>query len=117
MVAPRSRAARAITVETAPQPPSGWKTPYSYSRNDRIEKRLGQLKGDIPRYFDWNVIASRIRGSSKYRLSSPSSDSQGRSRGRIFRSWGDSRSRHPKKGDSRTLRNSFILTRLSAMNL
>ena len=27
-------------------------TPCSYSRKDRIEKRLGQLNGDIPRYFD-----------------------------------------------------------------
>ena len=32
----------------APQPPIGCQTPYSYSRNDRIENRLGQLNGDMP---------------------------------------------------------------------
>ena len=62
---PGPRPTRAIASVTAPQPPIGWKTPYSYSRNDRIENRLGQLNGDIPRYFDWNVIASRTRGSRK----------------------------------------------------
>ena len=36
---------------TAPQPPIGCQTPYSYSRNDRIENRLGQLNGDMPRYL------------------------------------------------------------------
>ena len=51
---PRSRATRAIASITAPQPPSGCNTPYSYSRNDRIENRLGQLNGDMPRYLDWN---------------------------------------------------------------
>ncbi len=50
---------------TAPQPPIGWKTPYSYSRNERIENRLGHWNGDIPRYFDWNEKASRMRGSAE----------------------------------------------------
>src|SRR5208337_2922579 len=75
------------------------------------------VEGRHPQVFDLKVNARRVRRSSKYRLSSPSSDSQGRSRGSTFRSWGESRSRHPRKGDSRTLRNSFILLRLSAMNL
>ena len=51
--------------DTAAQPPIGCQTPYSYSRNDRIENRLGQLNGDMPRYFDWNENASRMRGSGK----------------------------------------------------
>ena len=46
--------------------PRGWKMPCSYSRKDRIENRLGQLKGDIPRYFDWNEKPMRIRSSLKY---------------------------------------------------
>ena len=65
MVTPRSRATSAIDSVTAEQPPMGWKTPYSYSMNDRMEKRLGHWKGDIPRYFDWNVMASRTLGSWK----------------------------------------------------
>ena len=43
----------------------GWKTPYSYSRKERIEKRLGQLNGDMPRYFDWNVKDNASFSSSK----------------------------------------------------
>src|SRR5262245_49763324 len=64
-VTPSSRATRPMASESAEQPPIGCQTPYSYSRNDRIEKRLGQLKGDIPRYLDWNEKARRIRGSLK----------------------------------------------------
>ena len=65
MVTPISRAISAIDSVTAAQPPIGWNTPYSYSRNERIENRLGHWNGDIPRYFDWKVIASRTRGSWK----------------------------------------------------
>ena len=64
-VTPSSRATRAMPSLTAAQPPIGCQTPCSYSRNDRIENRLGQLNGDMPRYFDWNENASRTRGSRK----------------------------------------------------
>ena len=37
--------ARAMASETAPQPPTGWKTPCSYSRKERIVNRLGQRNG------------------------------------------------------------------------
>src|ERR1700757_474254 len=49
---PSRSATRAIASVTAEQPPLGWNTPYSYSRNERIENRLGQRNGDMPRYFD-----------------------------------------------------------------
>src|SRR3954454_23614667 len=62
IVAPRFVAARAIARDTAPHPPYGCQTPCSYSRNDRIENRLGQLNGDMPRYFDWNENARRSCG-------------------------------------------------------
>ena len=52
---------------SAAQPPIGCKTPYSYSRNERIENRLGQWNGDMPRYFDWKENARRMRGSRKKR--------------------------------------------------
>jgi hypothetical protein len=65
MATPRSAATRAIARVTAPQPPIGWNTPYSYSMNARMENRLGQWNGDMPRYFDWNAIARRTRGSRK----------------------------------------------------
>ena len=47
-VTPSSAAMRAIASDTAEQPPIGCHTPNSYSRNDRIENRLGQLNGDMP---------------------------------------------------------------------
>ncbi len=59
------RASRAIASETAPQPPIGWKMPCSCSRKERIVNRLGQRKGDMPRYLVWNEKASRTRGSAK----------------------------------------------------
>ena len=62
---PSSRATRAMASVSAPQPPMGWKTPYSYSRKERMENRLGHWNGDMPRYFDWNENASRMRGSVK----------------------------------------------------
>src|SRR4028118_13390 len=65
MSTPISRATRAIAVVTAPQPPIGWKMPYSYSRKERIENRLGHWNGDIPKYWDWKVNARRMRGSEK----------------------------------------------------
>src|SRR5262245_63520342 len=86
MVTPISVATRAIASDTALQPPIGCQTPYSYSRNDRIENRLGQLNGDMPRYFDWNVNASRMRGSAKCRPSSESTDRHGRRIGSSLRS-------------------------------
>ena len=51
-VTPISAAMRAMASDTAEQPPMGCQTPYSYSKNERIEKRLGQLNGDMPRYLD-----------------------------------------------------------------
>src|SRR5271165_3768763 len=60
-------AIRAIAAVTAAQPPIGWKTPYSYSRNERIENRLGQRNGDMPKYLDWKEKASRMRASRKKR--------------------------------------------------
>ena len=64
---PSRSATRAIATVTAAHPPMGWKTPYSYSRNERIENKLGQRNGDMPRYFDWNENARRMRGSRKKR--------------------------------------------------
>ena len=34
------------------QPPMGCQMPYSYSMNGKMVKRLGQSKGDMPRYLD-----------------------------------------------------------------
>ena len=34
------------------QPPVGCQMPCSYSRNDRMENKLGHWNGDMPRYFD-----------------------------------------------------------------
>ena len=48
---PSSVATRAMAVITAPQPPRGCHTPYSYSMNDRMVNRLGQRNGDMPRYL------------------------------------------------------------------
>ena len=114
MRTPSSRATRAIPSDTAEHPPIGCHTPYSYSRNDRIENRLGQLNGDMPRYFDWNENASRTRSSRKYRPSSASSDFHGLSVGNSFMSCHRTRSRQPWNGRSRHGRNFSILTRLSA---
>ena len=65
MSTPISSATRAMARVTAPQPPVGCQTPYSYSRKESIENRLGQLNGDMPRYFDWNEKARRTLGSRK----------------------------------------------------
>jgi hypothetical protein len=65
MSTPSSRATRAMAAVTSPQPPRGWKTPYSYSRKERMEKRLGHWNGDIPRYLDWKEKARRMRSSVK----------------------------------------------------
>src|SRR5207253_5785399 len=111
---PRSRATRAIPSLTAEQPPYGCHTPNSYSRNERMENRLGQLNGDIPRYFDWNENASRMRSSEKYRPSSASSDDHGLSVGNSFMSCHRTRSRQPWNGRSKHGRNFSILPRLSS---
>src|SRR3954467_6215018 len=101
IVAPRSAATSAIARDVAPQPPVGCQTPCSYSRNDRIENKLGQLNGDMPRYFAWNENASRTRGSLKYRPSSRSSDSHGRKSGSILSSGQLNRiDRQPRNGFS-----------------
>ena len=71
---PSRSATRAIAAVTAAHPPMGWKTPYSYSRNERIENRLGQRNGYMPRYFDWKEKARRMRGSRKKRARYVSSD-------------------------------------------
>ena len=65
ILAPSLPAIRAIVPHTALHPPMGWKTPYLYSMKARIENRPGQVKGDIPRYLDWNEKVSRMRGSEK----------------------------------------------------
>ena len=111
-----SSAIRAIVAETSPQPPIGWKTPCSYSRNDRIEKRLGQRNGDMPRYFDWNVKARRIRSSEKNRPSSESKLFHGLSRGTSFSKSGFAKSVHRSNGFSRNGANRTNFSLVSVMN-
>ena len=82
-----------------------------------MEKRLGQLKGDIPRYLDWNENASLTRGSEKYLPSSPSSDFHGLNKGSNFNIFILKRSRQLLKGVSSVLLNSLSLIRLSVRNL
>ena len=78
--------------------------------------RLGQLKGDMPRYLDWNENARRIRGSRKYRPSSWSSESQGRSSGSSRRMGQRKTSRQPRKGLSKHCWKLASLARLSVRN-
>ena len=106
---PASGRSRAIDSVTAEQPPIGWKTPYSYSMNERIEKRLGHWNGDIPRYLDWNVMASRTRGSSEVSAQLAVERVQaagacGRTRAR----WGVDQVVPLRNGDSRIGRNRSI---------
>ena len=82
-----------------------------------MEKRLGHLNGDIPRYFDWNEKARRTRGSRKYRANSWSSDSQGRKRGKSLRTGHRKVSRHPRKGLSKHVLKFASFKRLSTRNL
>ena len=112
-----SVAIRAIAAETAPQPPIGWKTPCSYSRNDRIENRLGQRNGDMPRYFDWNVNASRILSSEKNVPSSESRLFQGLSIGISLSRSGVARSIQLSNGCSRNGAKRANFSRLDVMNL
>src|SRR5947209_16910123 len=69
----------------------------------------------MPRYFAWNENASRTRGSRKYRLSSRSSDSHGRSSGSIL-SIGQfsSTERQPRNGFSSEYWKRASFSRLSA---
>ena len=105
-----------MASDTAPQPPIGWKTPCSYSRNERIENRLGHLKGDMPRYFDWNVKASRIRSSLKKVPSSASRLRHGLSIGTSLISSGLARSSQLWNGCSRNGANRSNLARVLSMN-
>ena len=71
---PISLAISPILSVTLPSPPIGWKIPYSYSKNARIVNKLGQLNGDIPKYFVWNDIASINLSSSKIFIKSLATD-------------------------------------------
>ena len=68
----------AIRSLTLPNPPMGWKMPYSYSRKANMVNRLGQLNGDMPRYFVWKDMASMRRSSSKSFIRSPATERWGR---------------------------------------
>jgi hypothetical protein len=111
---PRRSATRAIAEETAPQPPTGWKTPCSYSRKERMVKRLGQRKGLIPRYLVWKEKARRTRGSLKYRARSWSTVWCGRISGRLFSSPGERKRAGEEKAFSSTGRKASSFRLFSA---
>ena len=76
--------------------------------------RLGQLKGDMPRYLLWNVKARRMRGSEKNWLRSLSTLANGRSKGRSLAIGRRMTSLRPLKGDSSTGWKASSLQRLSS---
>ena len=54
---------KARSFELAPQ--SVYQPNPNLNENHRMLNRLGQLNGDMPRYFDWNAKAITNRGSTK----------------------------------------------------
>ena len=115
---PSGAPAVAIASMTALQPPIGCQTPYSYSRNDRIVNRLGQLNGDMPRYLLWNENARRTPRVAEVALRGrrPGWPRGAGAAGRASTA-GASRSLDAAERAGQHRVNASSLARLSAMNL
>ena len=96
-------------------PPMGWNTPCPYSTCATIVKSDGHLKGDMPRYFDWNEKARRTFGSLNQRLRSWSTVSQGRNSGSARSMSAATMERGPGNGRCRMGRKTSNLARFCSM--